>query len=306
MPESDLSIEWRGADGSLWHVAGPEAEEEGVLLLPKPTKLYDAPTVTHWAQSAWKHVYQGFRIERREPVLGFQIWAGPKGTGQDWREIDSEFALSWEYDREGQLVFITDDGERSLGLRKLSEPISYEGNVENGYDPHLFADATVVINAAGENPLWVGEEVNITHVCTTTSGSKTFTVANDGDTDLWLRWTASCSTANGRFTFPDRSWGSDEYGRAVADANRTWTTPKLLAGEHIDINSDPDEELMLSSMDTNPWNRCEGDGLRYPVPAHTKPTEVTVSWSGVSVGDSIMLSYTRMYTRPWGVSRFND
>lgn len=304
MPESDLSIEWRGPDGSVWNVSGRDAERQGVLLLPKPTKLYDAPTVTYWSQSAWKHVYQGFRLERREPVIGFQIWGGLGGDARDWRDIDSEFSLSWEFEREGELVFITDDGERSLGLRKLSDPVCYEGEIENGRDPHLLADATVVINAAGENPLWKGELVTTDpFVCPTTSGSTTFTVANDGNTDLWLRWTASATPAGARFTFPDYSFGNDEYGRAQADSGRTWTTPVLLAGEHIDVNADPDEELFLSSKGTNPWNRCEGNGLMYPIPPHTPPTELTVSWTGVAAGDSIGLQYQRMYTRPWGVSR---
>ncbi|AYR03175.1 minor tail protein [Gordonia phage Octobien14] len=303
MPKSDLSIEYRAPNGSVWHVSGEGAEEEGVLLLPKPTKLYDAPTVTYWAQSAWKHVYQGFRIERREPVIGFQIWAGPYGTARDWRDIDSDFSLAWEFEREGQLVFITDDGERSLGLRKLTEPTCYEGNIEQGKDPFMYADATVVMNTAGENPLWVGETVEIPFTCPTTSGSTTFEIENDGNTDMWPRWTASCSKAGGRFVLPDWSFGSDAYGRAIEDQNRTWPTPVLLLNEHIDVNADPDEELLASSLGTNPWNRTEGNGLMYPIPAHTPKTQVPVSWSGVEPGDSIMLTYTRMYTRPWGVTR---
>lgn len=302
MPESDLSVEWHGPDGSVWHVSGEGAEEEGVLLLPKPTRLYDAPMVTYWAESALKSVYQGFRIERRQPVLGFQIWGGIGSTAKDWRDIDSEFCMSWEAEREGKLVFKTDDGERYLGLRLLSEPTCYEGGVEDGRDPNMFGDATTVINASGENPLWVGETVTDDFVCPATTGSKTFHVVNDGNTDLWVRWTASATPAGARFTFPDKSYGSDEYGRAVEDADRTWTCPVLLANEHIDVMSDPGEELILSSLDTNVWNRCEGDGLHYPIPPHTS-TDLTVSWSGVAVGDSIGLQYTRQYTRPWGVTR---
>lgn len=301
----DLAIEWHGCDGSVWHVSGDDrVEEEGVLLLPKPTRLIDAPVETYWVKSGLRQLYQDFSYTRRDPVLGFQVWGD--GDALSWRDIDSRFRLSWDYGTEGQLVFITNDSVRRLGLRLLSEPTAYEGEVEQGRDPHLFSDATVVISAAGEDPLYVGDTVTQDFVVQSSSGSRQFMVENDGDVDMWLRWTVSATNNNCRYTFPDYSWGSTDYLRASADAARTWQSPLLRAGEHTSFDSDPREEFALSNIDTNVWNRCDGNWLRYPVPKHTKPTPVTVSWAGCVAGDSIRLSYTKRYSRPWGVSFYRD
>jgi len=299
---TDLSVEWHGWDGSVWHISGDECEKEGVLLLPKPTHLIDAPAETYWVKSGTRQVYQNFSYTRRDPVIGFRIWSPDDQFS--WRDIDSNFRLSWDYDKEGQLVFRTSEGSRSLGLRLLQEPVAYEDEATNGKDPHLLGDSTLVVTAAGENPLYVGDSVVQDYTIPADgSGSTTFIVENDGDTDMWLWWTATCTNANTTYTFPDYSWGSDEYARAATDASRTFTTPKMMAGEHFNLTSDPHEEMLLSSIDTNPWNRCKGNGLLYPVPRHTRQTPVPVSWTGAKAGDQVRLRYTKSYSRPFGVSR---
>lgn len=295
-----LSIEWHGCDGSVWHVSGEAVEEEGVLLLPKPTRIYDAPASTFWVKGGMKQVYQGMEYTRRDPILGFQIYAEDI---DEWEDRDSRFRKSWDYDDEGYLLFRTDGGERRLYLRLLQEPEAYGGAInEGGLDPHIWGDSALIVTAAAENPFFEGVPAEIPFVAPNTSGNFTVPIMNDGDVEMWPQWTASATQAGIKWSVPDYSWGSAEYNRAVADATRKWTMPALRANEHVDAMSDPSEELIISSLDTNVWNRCVGNGLLYPVPRYTKQTNITGSYTGAKVGDSIMLSYTPRYTRPWGVS----
>lgn len=295
-----VSIEWRGVDGSVWHVSGEQIEAEGVFLLPNPTKIYDRPVNTQWIKTRRSQIYQGFEVNRRDPILGFQIFSTDAG---EWRNIDSEFRMSWSYEEDGQLVFIANGRERSLGLRLLNEPQAYESETTAGHDPHLMADAAVIINAAAQEPDYLGPDVVQEWVVGSASDSSTFTVQNDGDVEMWVWYTLSSVTADTVWTVADWSWGSDEYLRADADAARTWALPPLQAGEHVTLVSDPTQEMLISSLDTNPWNRCNGNGLLYPIPPHTPPTEIPISVTGATAGDAARLHVQPHFSRPFGVNR---
>lgn len=302
MSDSDdfLQIIWEGCDGSTWHLSGPQVEDEGVLLLPKASNIIDAPVQTLWVKGPFGSKYQGSQVQRRDPVLGFRTLGRDP---DDWSNVDSRFRMSWDYDLEGKLHFVTKDGDRYLGLRLLEEPKAYEGDPGGGFSPLIRGDADVVITAAAENPYWVGEEVQQEYVVQSASGtvSDFFFVRNDGDCEMWPKWTASATKAGIQWTLPDWSYGSEEYQRGVKDSRRTVPLPKLILNEHVTAMSHPDEEYLISSLDTNPWARTNGMELIYPVPANTKKTFIPVSWTGAQPGDVIRLSYTRQYSRPWGV-----
>jgi len=299
-----LSIEWHGCDGSVWHVCGDNIEEEGVFLLPNIAAMIDAPITTQWVKGPFGEKYEGFQVQNRKPVLGFRIRGE---TPADFRDIDSRFRKSWDYENEGFMRVITDDGVRDLYMRLFEQPDAYGGDASlgGGYDPHYLSDSQVVINAACENPFYVGSTITQDHDM---SGSGTWTpmIQNDGDQDMWLKYTILSNGNSLQVTLPDYSWGSEEFGRSVEDAARTVPVPKsggLRAGEHIDVDSDPQEELIVSDLDTNPWARMGGNTLLYPVPRWTDPTPVTISWTGAAAGDKIRVTYTPMYSRPFGSSR---
>lgn len=295
-----LEVIWEGWDGSTWHVSGPSEEDEGVLLLPKVSNIIDAPITTLWVKSAFGSRYQGVQVKRRDPVLGFRVYS-PNGDPAEWRDTDRAFRDSWDYEREGKLWFITDDDERYLSLRLLEEPKAYEGDPTGGYDPHYLSDGDVVITAAAENPYYVGAQVSMEYTVPSTSGTVDdfFYVDNDGDTDLWPWWACSSIADGTVWTLPDFSFDSEEYQRGSADSTRTVPLPYLKAGEHVTVLSEPDEEAIISVLDTNVWARWGGNGLLYPVPRNTPKTFVPVSWSNATVGDVIRLNYSRLYSRPW-------
>lgn len=271
------------------------------MLVPKASNIIDAPTQTLWVKGPFGSKYQGREVIRRDPVLGFQIYGSNFRT---WREIDSMFRMSWDYELEGRLEFNTEDGSRDIGLRLLSEPKAYENDSTNGFDPHLTCDATLAVNAAAEDPYYSGELVVQEFVIPAKSGSvpNHFWMENDGDVDVWPSWTVSSVAANTKYTIPDFSFGSEEYGRGVADAAKTVPLPKLMAGEHIEVLTEPDEEYLTSSIDTNPWARTEGKDAVYPIPRGTPRTTVPFAWENATVGDVVRLKFRRKYSRPWGVT----
>lgn len=309
-----LAIRWLGSENSTvdkfvqgtetteWHVSGEDMEAENVMLLPNPTRFHDTPVTTIWQAGAARRHFQGFFYSDRDPQLGFQIFGGTNGDADDWRLTDSEFCMSWDYERLGRLEFETADGVRYLDLSLMSEPTSYQGQIEDGKSPFLRHDATVIINAAAPYPNFRGAPVVQEQDCVGSSGTLNFTVTNDGNTVTWLKWTVTSVAGGTRYGLPDYSFGRDEFSRAEEDAHRVWPSPELMEGEHTTFDSDPDEEFAHSNLWTNVWARCTGD-LMYPIPPHTQVT-LPVTYTGATAGDKVRLTYQCSYTRAWGVSKF--
>lgn len=300
----DLTIIWHGQDKTTWNVCGEGCEDQGVFLDPKASNIIDAPVQTLWVKGPFGSKYQGAQVQRRDPVLSFSIYGE---TVDEFLDNDSNFRMSWDYENEGYLEFIDEVNgtSRKLGLRLLEQPKAYEGDRGGGYAPQAYRDAQVIITAAAENPFYVGPDVVQEFVVPTSSGTVTdfFYMRNDGDTEMWPWWSMSASKAGLRWVVPDFSWGQEDFRRGVADAARSVAIPPLMLNEHVTAVSHPDEEYLLSSLDTNPWNRSNGNELQYPVPRWTPKTFVPVSWSGANPGDVIRLHKQCQYSRPWGVRR---
>lgn len=290
----------KGPDTSVWHVSGDAMEEEGVMLLPNPTRFYDTPMATFWQTGNYGRVFQGFGADNRDMQLGWQIYAGVDGDFMDWRYTDALFRMAWDYSRPSRLEFETSSSSRYMDLQLLSEPESYSGDSSGGFDPHLTHDATVITKVGGPNPNFFGRTQVVEKYCTGPSGSMSFTVDNDGDMEIWLKWTVSSSQDGTQYELPDFSLGCNEYLRQTVDAGRKWETPILMANEHVSFNADPRVEFADSALDTNVWARCKSQ-LLYPVPPHTK-VELPVSYTGASTSDVVRLTYAAQHSRPFGVS----
>lgn len=280
-----LMLEWYGVDGSYWNLT---SGEQGVTLAPGATKLLgDSPMKTMWLKSAFGQHYAGKKVQRRDPVFSVNI----EGDDPDhWHEIDSAWRMAWDYDREGQLVATTADGPRTLGLRLLEDPKAWGEK-----DPHLTGESTVVMTTAAAQPHYLGDTVTSSWVLPSgTAGSGTVTVSNPGDVSIWLQWVCS---APGTWTLPDFSWQDDDQ------ATRTVKMPALGGGEHLTVDTYPEEELLISATRSLVWGRFRGNGLLFPVPPHTPPTALPVSVTGATPGAVVTVRQPRWYSRAWGVTR---
>ena len=292
-----------GVSGRRYVISGPGQGLDGVELMPKPRQFYDTPAETYWIKSGGGlQKYQGFSFKRRDPLFGLVI------TGDDAEEeaaIHSQVRMDLGmYDQQFELEGETTQGVRRLRMRLLDDPKAYEADWE-GKDPHLYGASTLMVSAAAEMPHWFGApEVSSWTLASGTSGSTTTFLhpGNPGDVPIFPRW-----TLNGPATWrlPDPSLGQEvDFQRpAGADANRTFPVTPLLASEHVELDTNPDQPFMLTaSGGFGPWMRSNGRELIYPVAPHTPPFETTVSVTGATAGVTATLECDRWYSRPFGVS----
>lgn len=305
----DLEIWLEGVDGSVWHLAGPGEGVEGVMMRPGYTKLVDAPAKTFWVQGANQMHYQGSQFERRDPLFSVQIHHPDRWV---WSDIDSRFRMALGmYDDEFTMGVKTQmSGVRRLKMRLLQEPTAYAtaDYEKNMKSPFLFGDTTLLIPAAAAQPMWYADPVVSSWTSTTGSGSGTLTAQNSGDVVTWPKYFCN---APGQWTLADWSWAQDvifQYGpplrsRAVADAARTQWLPTLVAGEDLDVDTDPDEETLIAANGAPVQARWSGNGLLYPIAPHTPATAVPVSLTGGHAGAGITMTVPQWFSRPWGVTK---
>lgn len=293
-----------GVSGKRWEISGPGQGVDGVELMPKPKQFYDSPAETYWIKSGGAlQKYQGFSFKRRDPLFGLFISGDDP---QDEAEIHSQVRMDLGmYDQTFQLEAETVYGIRTLEMRLLEDPKAYETGDWEGKDPHLFGASTLMVSAAAEMPHWAGTPVP--SAWTLSSGTSGSTSAfqhpgNPGDVAIFPRWTLN---GPGIYTLPDPSLGQEiDFQRTPgADTNLTYTTVALLEGEHVEIDTNPNEPFMLTSDGgLGPWMRSNGKELIYPVAPHTPPFLTTVSVTGASAGVTATLECDRWYSRPLGVS----
>ncbi|WP_280185900.1 MULTISPECIES: hypothetical protein [Nocardia] len=296
-----MEVTLTGCNESEWYLAGPDIENSYVELRPGPQMLIDAPAKTFWLQGAQRMHYQGRQFERRDPTFVVNIF----GDDPDhWRWVDSQFRLALGlYDEQFRMTIRTSDSERHLDMRLLNQPKAYEsGEWEKGKDPHLHRASTLLINAAAEQPFWYGEDWSDEWEVTSSTWSTTFDITNPGDIEVWPKYFLP---APGTWKVSDKSFGQEwkHQRKKDVDINRTAPDfPTLLAGEDLDVDADPDEELMIAANEAPVWARYNGNGLLYPIPGLTQPTSWTISGTGLSVGSGLTMTLPRRYSRPIGVS----
>jgi hypothetical protein len=288
-------IEVYGCDGSYWYISGPDINgEAGVTLNPKLTGAIDAPVKTLWLPGAFGQESQGYRWERRDIVFAVQTYAQDPET---WLTVDSEWRSAFDYVKQSKIVYTTSAGSRWVNVRMLEEPKSYEGDTDKGKSPFLMCDSTVVMTLAAEIPFYIGEtdlyEWELTGGAT--SGSVKITINNDADVPVWPRWTL---TGGAKWTLPDFSWGSEEYGRGMEDSGRTLDLPTLDPFENVIVDADPRRQTILASSLTNVQGRWKGNDLLYPI-APGASGIIPVSVRDAAQGAAMRLEVPKWYTRPW-------
>ncbi|NEW33847.1 hypothetical protein GV791_14915 [Nocardia cyriacigeorgica] len=296
-----MEVVLTGCNGREFYLEGPEAGQSNYELRPGPQMLIDAPAKTFWLQGAQRMHYQGRQFERRDPVFAVNIFGDDPNH---WRELDSQLRLALGmYDDQFRMTIRTPDSERHLDMRLLNQPQAWQsGEWENGKDPHLFRASTLLINAASEQPFWYADDWTKEWEVTSSTWSTTFDIENLGDIEVWPKYFLP---APGTWTVSDKSFGQEwkHQRKKGIDANRTAPPfPTLLPGEDLDVDADPDEELMVAANEAPVWARYNGNGLLYPIPGLTKATPWTISGTGLTPGSGLTMTLPRRYSRPLGVS----
>lgn len=286
-----LKIELTGRDGSHWVLSGPGRGQQGVTLNNKIDQFFDAPVKTLYVPGPFGEEYAGKRPKRREIVFSVQAWDEDPDT---WATIDSAWRWAWDYDEECRITVTTSDGVRWLNVRLMEEPKPY-----NDKDPHITADNPVVMTVTATFPYWQQPPKEYVWSTGSTSGLTSFSIRNDGDVPVWLRWIC---TAPGTWYLPDFSWGSDKYARAVMDSGRAVALPALVADEHVSVDSDPRVQTIIAANGAPVQQRWKGNDLLYPLPPGKGGT-VPVRLETAMYGGACKLIVPRWYSRPWSRPR---
>lgn len=282
----ELDLELHGANGYIWNVHGPRAGAQGVALLKGSSGFWEAPVNAVWMQGAFQEgaTYMGYRVEPIDPVLTIGVRAS---SHSEWSILDSQLLAGLGTpDQEFKLVSNSESGRRELSLRITQSPETVDDT--DITSQHL---SRYIVQARGGWPRWVGTPDTSTFTSDTGTGSGTVTVSNPTDTWLYPQWVCD---APGKWTLPDFDWEGGVW------VDRTVTTPTLVAGQDLTIDTYPSHEPYVAADGSNIAGRFNGVMFLFPIPPHTPPTDIPVSVTGGEPGASCQLRMPRNWRRPRG------
>jgi hypothetical protein len=300
-----MQITLIGTTGRRWTISGPGQGAQGCELMPKPKQFYDSPAETYWIKSGGaKQKYQGYSFKRRDPLFGLVISGDdPEDDLYIADQVRTDLGM---YDDTFMLEAKTRYGTRRLEMRLLEDPKAFESGDWEGKAPGLTQANTIMVSAACEQPHWAADPV--TSAWEVTAGGNASTnefqhPGNPGDVPIFPRWTLNAPAEE--WEIPDPSLGQElDFQRQPGqDTALTYKVVALLAGEDVELNTNPDEPFMITiAGGFGPWMRSGGRELIYPVKARTKPFETTVRVTGAAAGATATLELDRWYSRPFGAT----
>lgn len=267
------TITIEGANGDKCRVAGPmlamEDDYWGPELAQHSTGLFDTPFKTNWGKGMFGQRYSSWSPQRRDVVATFHIMSPVTGSPLDndpdvWHSIHSRFMNLFGRTPETltNIRYDSVNGTRRLTVRLLQEAKSFANADFEGMDPHLLTYGTIMLTLSAEIPYYIADTATFVHEGQG-DGSFTLPYFNPGTVPIWPQWVL---TAPGKWTLPDYSFGSQEYGRGGADIGKTVTLPKLNSGENVHVDSRPDTETIISENAAPVGNRWAGKDLEYCIP----------------------------------------
>lgn len=261
-------IDVRGVNGDFCRIS-PPGYSWGPELAPGSTGLYDMPIQTNWGSYGFGQFFQSWKPKRRNVVWTVDIMNPDTGTALDensdlWHTIYSRWKAMFSPAAEATIVYTSLDGERTLGVRTIDAPKPFSAHRFEGQDPKLFAFGSVVQTMGCELPFYVGKSEVIPWE-TELPGSYWFSLPyfNPASIDIWPEW--HC-TGGASYILPDFSFGNEAYGRGQRDLEKTIFCSPLLVGEDLEIQTRPDLETYVTSLETNYAGRQQGRDFEYPIP----------------------------------------
>jgi hypothetical protein len=226
---------------------------------------------------------------KRDVTFAVDIYAI---DGRSWQDVDSAWRKAWSYVADSTLTITTEYGARRLKLRMTQQPEFKPRN-----DPHLGETGRVTMMCTAGVPWWVEDDVVSTAVTKTDTRNGSvetlwLEVSNPTDQDLYLRWVLA---APAKWKVPDFSWKAD------ANAARAIDLPTQTAGQHLTIDTDPMEEMIVSADGSLFWARMNGKMFDHPMPSYTKKTSIPIQVTGAAPGLPCMVRAPRNWSRPWGL-----
>ncbi|WP_280485351.1 phage tail protein [Nocardia cyriacigeorgica] len=302
MAVSDLLVEVETWQGEWFTLYGAGQGDRGVVLGERPIGLLsDEPMESIWNSHAFQTgaSFGGIRIDKKDVMIGAEIIPT---ENESWHENYSGWKDAWSATRDNKLWVTTPESRRFLLCRKAKAP-----GFDPERDPFVRQHSRVDTFLTAGDPRWKEPDQPLKWVndidTTDVSGGEVwsfhdFWVSNPTDYPLWPMWELQ-AYEGAKWRLPDYSFGSDLYERADLDANRTIQMPALIAGEHVRVDTTDEGEQVVSSIDTQIYQRMAGVRFLYPIPAKTKkPVKLTVGVTRVPAGVGIRLVLRRNWSSP--------
>lgn len=262
------TIDVIGVNGDFCRISPPGCSW-GPELAPGSTGLFDMPIKTSYGVGPFGSFFSSWKPQMRTVVWTIHVMNPNTGgvISEDsalWRDIYSRWRNMFAPDKEATVVYESVTGVRTLGLKTLQTSKSFSAQSFEGKDPSIFTYGSIVQTTAAELPFYVGAPDKFAWE-TAGPGSFWFPLPyyNPATIDIWPEWFC---TGGAAYTFPDYSFGNESYGRGLADIGKTIPLSPLLANEDLDIQTRPDLETFITSIETPFGNRNPGRDFEYPIP----------------------------------------
>lgn len=252
-----MSNKWIGNDNQpdVWHLSGFNEGAEGVFISGAIKGLVHRPFKSIWYQPAYGAPrFERTVDERREISTRIAICSDSE---YGWQDTETKFWNGMDGDNPGfWCTFTRRTGELYLPMQ-LADAVQTELTEDPGYSNYV-QEWDILLAADGE-PRWrmpdlqPADWVNDLAATTTvkrddsllapdiTVGVGKFKVANRGTAPAWPVYTVS---APGRCWLPDGTSG------------RMIRVPKLSSGEHIIVDTNPENRIAISALDpVDDWTK---------------------------------------------------
>lgn len=303
MSDGIVAIRIRRGD-MVFHVHGERAGAEGFTLAERQVQgIYDAPVKTTWKGGANQvgSRYKGKRRPARMMMLGFH----GKETANSWEFNDSAFRQAFQEELDPwdplrtptNLEVVTElSGTRKLDIFLFEEP-QFTPDV----DPLMQQYGNIVMNLIAGQPDWYEDDYQDTFTSTATSASGSIMVENPTDRIAYQRFVLTRAI----WSLPDPQWVGAPAERMPGGAQAA----RMVEGINIrDVNGgaivdwDKSQLPFRDANNTNLQGQIGQRFLVFPIPPHTPPTPLPISYTDAPEGGAMArLVIPRRWSRPWGM-----
>jgi len=255
-----INLKWIGNDDRLWNIGGFMAGAQGAFLIPPIKGMVHVPFKSIWHEPAYGAPRFERTVDERREIATKIALCSDSSFG--WFDVESRWWNGMDGNTPGWWCVATRKwGELYLPMQlvdtvqtELEEDPSLEGC--QVWDILLAADGDPRWRQPDvQPPPWVNDMSVTTQVKrddellapNITVGVEKFRIANRGTVKAWPIITLSAPTT-GRT--PARYWISD------GSTNRMLRVPPLNKGEHIIVDTNPENRIAISTLDpVDDWTK---------------------------------------------------
>jgi hypothetical protein len=288
----------------VFHVHGDQAGREGVWLAQGQVQgIYDAPVKTTYKSGAFQvgSRYKGHKRDQRDMILGFHIADTVNSyefNESAFRQIFQYELDPWDVDRTPTTIEV----ETSIsGVRKIDVLMYEHPEFEAQIDPLKQQYGNLIMKLRAQQPNWYEDDYVSEFTSTSNSATGTILVENNTDQVSYQRFVLTRAI----WTLPDCQWvGAPAYrtpGGEQGERQVPGIDISTINGGAV-VDWDRSQLAFRDAVGTNLQGQIGQRFLNFPVPPHTPPTPLPISYEKAPEGGAMArLEVPHRWSRPWGM-----